>query len=97
MLLYDEIEKQVKEERRKKQAETMKEKFEKGEIKSLGIGKGYEVTTSKKDDWTSTAKQVAQKVRVKPNMIKKAKKIKEVAEFPKPEHSKDFHNNLLKK
>ncbi len=81
LLLYDEIAKQVEEERRKKQSETMKEQYRKGERESIGIGsiiKDKSIITPKKDDWTSTAKQVAQKVRVKPDMIKRGKKIKEV-------------------
>ena len=86
MLLYDEVEKQVQEEQRKKQSKTLKERFEKGEIKRVGGQRdGFEVIgekkiiTTKKDDWTSTAEQVAKKVRVKPTTIRKVKKIRETA------------------
>lgn len=88
MLLYDEIEKQVKEEKAKKISETMKEKFRKGELEGKkGEGKGGIVSLSaneikdskkyKKED--TTAYKVAKKVRVKPMTIKKVKKIRDTA------------------
>lgn len=90
MLLYDEIEKQVKEEGLIKASETMKEKFEKGEMKSLGRKIGTVSLIEKKKEDTkkysiedTTAYKVAQKVRVKPATIVRVKVIKEVAKEDK--------------
>ena len=71
MLLYDEVEKQVDEERRKKTSETktgMKYKTE-----NSGIIK------KKREIEDTTAYKVAQKVRVKPHTIARVKKIRESA------------------
>ena len=90
MLLYDEIEKQVQKDRYEKTSETLKERHEKGEIKSLGGREGFAVLSKneikptkeyKKED--TTAYKVAQKVRVKPHVITQTKKIKEVAKEDK--------------
>ena len=79
MLLYDEVEKQVEEERRKKQSETKTGmKYD----KNLSIEKKIDEKTDFKIEDT-TAYKVAQKVRVKPNVMIKAKKIKEVAKEDK--------------
>lgn len=90
MLLYPEVEKQVQEEQRKKQSESMKEKFEKGEIKSLGGRGGFANISPKEDRITkdykkedTTAYKVAKKVRVKPRTIEKVRKITEVAKEDK--------------
>jgi len=87
LLIEPEIAKQTREEQLRKQSETMKEKFRKGELagrkgegkgtKSLSLG--TKKPTINYDPTTRTAYKVAKKVRVHPDMIKKAKKIKEIA------------------
>ena len=95
MLLYDEIEKQVKEERYKKSSETKTGmKYDKDSL-SKKIDK--EKKEYSKED--TAAYKVAQKVKVKPHVIEKAKKIKEVAEkdsMIKEEWEKAKKGKLLK-
>ncbi len=82
MLLYDEVEKQVQEERDKKKSETMKEKFEKGALAGRkGEGRGIKILSSfaKKKELNiedTTAYKVAKKVRVKTGTINRVKRIK---------------------
>ncbi len=72
MLLYEEVEKQVEKERRKKQAETQRGVSKKDLLieKSIKDPKEYKIEDT-------TAYKVAQKVRVKPTTIVRVKKIKE--------------------
>lgn len=86
MLLYDEVKKQVEIERRKKEIETKRELgvIQKGKKdfqknSTLRNKKLIELKEMKKDDWTTTAEQVAKKVRVKPITIKKVKRIRRTA------------------
>lgn len=89
MLLYDEVEKQVQDERDKKRSETLKKMHKDGILDGKGVVgvkiKDLEKTEkkipSKKED--TTAYKVAQKVRVKPDTIQRVKKIKEVAKKDK--------------
>lgn len=91
MMLYDEIAKQVEEERAKKISETLKERHEKGELigrKEKGGGSKVVVSIEEKIDTakereSTTAYKVAQKVRVKPDTIVRVKKIKEFAKEDK--------------
>lgn len=91
MLLYDEIEKQVKEEGYKKQSETMKEmakefeRNEKGTFKPMLDRKVNKIgkDTKKYSIEDTTAYKVAQKVRVKTATMFKVKAIKEVAKEDK--------------
>jgi len=76
MLLYDEVEKQVKEEASKQRSETQKGI----PIKERGDKK---VTPSKKDPTARTAYKVAQKVRVKPHTMQRVKVIKDIAKEDK--------------
>lgn len=78
MLLYDEVEKQVQEEQRKKQSETQKGIPK----KELGVNK-VTLPSKEKDPTRRTAYKVAQKVRVKPHTIQKVKIIKEIAKEDK--------------
>jgi len=85
MLLYEEIERKVQEEADRKRSETMKEKFEKGELKSLGKDglvsvDSKEATLPKKEDRISTAEIVGKKVKVSKSTMEKGKQIKKIAE-----------------
>jgi len=97
MLLYGEVEKQVKKEQYQKQSETLKEHFRDGKITSSGIRGTKNLVSSekspqtKKNDWTSTAEQVAKKVRVKPSTIKRVKRIKIVSKTD-PEIARGWEN-----
>lgn len=79
MLLYKEVEKQVEEERRKKQSKTKTGmKYEKNLSRDKKIDKK---STFKIED--TTAYKVAKRVRVKPDTMKRVKIIKEVAKEDK--------------
>lgn len=85
MLLYDEVEKQVQEEKSKKMSEILKERHKKGELetkdKSSKLTKETEnlERDRKKDKEATTAYKVAKKVRVKPETMRKVKQIKNTA------------------
>ncbi|KKL92180.1 hypothetical protein LCGC14_1887310 [marine sediment metagenome] len=82
MLLYDDVEKQVQEERIKKIS--LVKTGMKYDKNSFGDKETKEkIRDSKKEKLSTTAYKVAQKVRVKPVTIVKVKKIKEIAKKDK--------------